>query len=570
MTRLTGRTPSSTRREISAIVAEWERGQLNRRSLLRRAAMMGLGSAGLAALVGREATGQASAAVLRAMQDDPAAGVRGGTLRVATIGEPPHLDEHQSTAEIIAVIGYCAYEGLFTYDEQYQAIPELVETHTVSEDGLTHTMALRRGVMFHNGEEMKAADVLASVERWGRISGVGQRLMEKTSELAEVDDYTLEFRLSEPYGTILIALAHNTQACTIHPKSILDAAGDDPMTNPDQYIGTGPYRLVEWQRDAAMRFERFDDYTSASEEGPQGYGGTKYAYADAIEFIPVPDEAARVAGLQAGDYHLALDIGNDQYTVLQDFPGVVAEILTPTNWDVFFLNWKSPMMENLAMRQAVQAAFDHLPMLQSGRGGDEFIRLDPGLMMQQTPWYTTAGEEFYNVNDPDLAKAKLQEAGYDGTPLRFLTTQEYSYMYGEAIVAQQQLEAVGITVDLQVVDWATVLERRAIPEEWDMFGTGHGFVPDPSQISYVGQMNQYPGWWSSESSLELAAELLAESDFDTRKGTFEQIQEAHYTEIPAIKIGDSSNVSFRSEAVGGWDPQFERGVKFWNLWLNEG
>ena len=309
---------------------------------------------------------------------------------------------------------------------------------------------------------------------------------------------------------------------------------------------------------------------SASDDGPKGYGGTKYAYADAIEFIPVPDEAARVAGLQAGDYHLALDIGNDQYTVLQDFPGIVAEILTPTNWDVFFLNWQSPMMENLAMRQAVQAAFDHLPMLQSGRGGDEFIRLDPGLMMQQTPWHSTAGEEHYNVNDPDLAKAKLQEAGYDGEPLRFLTTQEYSYMYGEAIVAQQQLEAVGITVDLQVTDWATVLERRAKPEEWDMFGTGHGFVPDPSQISYVGQMNQYPGWWSSESSLALAAELLAESDFDTRMPIFEQIQAAHYTEIPAIKIGDSSNVSFRSETIGGWDPQFERGIKFWNLWLNEG
>jgi hypothetical protein len=114
MTRLTGRTTSSTRREIAAIVAEWERGQLNRRSLLRRAAMMGLGSSAMAALVGREATGQASAAVLRAMQDDPSAGVRGGTLRVATIGEPPNLDEHQSTASIVAEIGYCAYEGLFT------------------------------------------------------------------------------------------------------------------------------------------------------------------------------------------------------------------------------------------------------------------------------------------------------------------------------------------------------------------------------------------------------------------------------------------------------------------------
>ena len=175
--------------------------------------------------------------------------------RTSTSTSRPH--------QIVAELGYCAYEGLFTYDMQYQAIPELVATHTVSDDGLTHTMALRQGVMFHNGEELKAADAIASLERWGRISGVGKRLMEKTSELAQVDDYTIEFRLSEPYGTILIALAHNTQACTIHPKSILDAAGDDPITDPEQYIGTGPYRLVEWQRDAAMRFERFDDYKSS-------------------------------------------------------------------------------------------------------------------------------------------------------------------------------------------------------------------------------------------------------------------------------------------------------------------
>jgi peptide/nickel transport system substrate-binding protein len=570
LSRYRDMTTSSMRRGVDATLTEWERGRLDRRTLLRRAAALGLSAPALAMLAGRGGPGLASAAVLKALQDDPSAGTPGGTLRVATIGEPPHLDEHQSTAEIIALIGFCAYEGLFTYDANYQPIPELVETHTISDDQLTHTMTLRKGVKFHNGEELTAADAIASVERWGRISGVGKRLMEKTTELVQADDHTLEFHLSEPYGTILIGLAHNTQACVIFPKSILDAAGDDPMTDPAQYIGTGPYKLVDWQRDAAMRFERFDDYQSAPGDTPNGYGGKKYAYVDAIEFIPVPDEAARVAGLQAGDYQLGLDIGNDQYAVLKDFPGIVAEILTPTNWDVFFLNWKSPMMENLAMRQAVQAAFDHKPMLQSGRGGDEFIRLDPGLMMQQTPWYTTAGEEYYDVNDPDLAKAKLQEAGYSGEPLRFLTTQEYSYMYGEAIVAKQQLEAVGITVDLQVTDWATVLENRAKPEAWEMFGTGHGFVPDPSQISYVGQMNQYPGWWSSESSLKLAADLLAESDFDTRKATFEKIQLAAYTEIPAIKIGDSSNVSFRSDTVGGWNVQFERGVMFWNLWLNGG
>ena len=461
------------------------------------------------------------------------------------------------------------YETLFTYDPQYQPIPMLAESHTVSEDKLTHTLKLRQGVPFHNGETMTADDVIASINRWGQISGVGKRIMEATREIAKVDDSTVEIRLTRPYGTIPVALAHNTQACVIYPKSVIDAGTLEPFTDPaTQLIGTGPYKLAEWKPDAYIRFVRFEEY-AALPGTPNGYGGHKYAYADVIEFIPVPDDAARVAGLQAGDYDLpaSLTIGNDQYEVLKDSPGLIAEILQPTDWDVFFLNWQSPMMSSQVMREAFAAALDHEPILLNARGGPDFIRLDPGLMMQQTSWYTDAGIELYNLKNPDLAKQKLQEAGYDGAPVRFMTTQEYPFMYNGAIVAKQQLENAGFTIDLQVIDWATLVERRAKPEEWDAFTTSHGFVPDPSQISYVGQMNQYPGWWSSEDSLALAAELLAETEFEVRYPIWEKIQTNAYTEIPAIKIGDSSVVAYHRDNVGGWTTVIERGVPYWNLWL---
>ena len=123
MSYRTGKVTSGTVREIDSLLLEWQQGRLTRRSVIRRAAALGLSIPALAALTARGGPGVASAAVLNALQTDPASGTPGGTLRVATIGEPPHLDEHQSTAEIIAVIGYCAYEGLFTYDEQYQADP---------------------------------------------------------------------------------------------------------------------------------------------------------------------------------------------------------------------------------------------------------------------------------------------------------------------------------------------------------------------------------------------------------------------------------------------------------------
>jgi peptide/nickel transport system substrate-binding protein len=500
--------------------------------------------------------------------DEPAAGEgrRGGKLIVAAIGEPQTLDEHQTTAGITAEIGYCMYETLFAYDHEYQPSPMLAESYTVSDDGLNHTFKLRQGVMFHNGKEMTSEDVVANMVRWGEISGVGKALFEATESIEATDDYTIEMVTSKPYGTILIALCSNTQACTIHPKEVIDEFGLDPIT--DNYIGTGPYQFAGRQADAYIRFERFDDYV-AIEGDTDGYGGHKYQWVDEIEFVPVPDEAARVAGMQAGDYHIVMALGNDHYETLKDDASLLVEIRPPSNWDVFFLNWAQPMMADPLIRKAFQAALDHMPIMQASRGGGDFVQLDPSLMMQPTPFYSTAGEELYNIADPELAAGYLEEAGYDGTPVRFMATQEYAYMYGAAVVAKQQLEDAGFVIDLQITDWATVLERRAMKDAWDVFVTGHGFVPDPSQITYIGQMNIYPGWWDDEASLELAAELLSETDFETRFDLWEQIQINAYEQVPAVKTGDSSVISVWSRQVGGYTDQLQRGVPYWNVWLEE-
>ena len=534
-------------------------GRLTRRNVMQGSAALGAGIA-TAGMLG----GTPGAAAAR-LQDEE--GVRGGTLRVGTIGEPATLDEHTTTT-FTAELMYPVYETLFTYDAEYNAVPELVDTHTISEDGLTHTMTLRQGVTFHNGDPMTAADVHASVTRWASISGVGKNLFEAVDEFVEVDDHTVEFRLNKPYGTILIALAHNTQACTIHPKSIMEAAGETPFTDDTMVIGTGPYRFVERRADAYIRLERFEDYVSR-DEPINGYAGAKGAWVDKIEYIPVPDVAARVSGLQAGDYHYAMQIPNDQFEVLSGTPGIVAEIKDFTIFECFFLNWRSPLMGDLAIREAFRSALDHEPILVAAHGTGDFTRLDPGWMMQQTSFYTTSGEEFYNVNDPELAKQKLEEAGYDGTPLRFMTTQEYPAFYAASVIAQQQLEAVGFVIDLQVIDWATLLERRGQEGEWDVFCTSHGFVPDPSQITLVGQMGSYPGWYDSEASLALAEELLAETEFEKRFAIWEELQHNIYTEIPSVKVGDAAEAAYYSDQVGGWPATVERGVPYWNLWLKQ-
>lgn len=492
-------------------------------------------------------------------------GQYGGTLRVATIGEPSTLDVHQTTASLTAEIGYTMFETLFAYDSNFEPIPMLAEDYNVSDDGTVHTFTLRQGVSFHNGDEMTAEDAVASIERWGAISGVGGNIMDVTDEINIIDDYQFEWITSSPYGTILVALSSNTQSCVIYPASVIEEAGEDPLT---EFIGTGPYRFVEHQADVHILVERFEDY-AAVEGGPDGYAGTKHAYVDEIEFVPVPDESSRVSGMQAGDFHLVMELSNDQYETLVDDDNLRVEILPPSNWDVYFLNWESPLMSNLQIRQAFQACLDHEPIMQASRGGGDFTELDPSLMLEPTPWHSTAGEEFYNMADPDRAAELLEEAGYDGTPVRFIATEEYSYMYYAAVTAVQQMEDAGFEVDLQIYDWSTILEMRADPEAWDIFVTGHGFVPDPSQITYIGQMNVYPGWWSDEEALDLAEQLLQEPDFDTRFEIWEQIQVRAYETVPAVKTGDSSVIAVWNNQVGGFTEQLQRGIPYWNVWLEE-
>lgn len=534
--------------------ATTDHGLFDRREALKRGSAIGLGTTALSGF------GGGSIAASRARQEE---GVRGGTLRYALGGEPPTLDIHVTTALSVTRVMWNVVETLFAWDENFQIIPMLAESHEVSDDGLVHTVTLRQGVPFHNGEEMTAHDVIASFERWSALSGRGANLMEAADEYLAVDDYTVEWRLLKPFGTFLSAISLTNQGLAIYPKSVIDATGDDPLS---EYIGTGPYQFVEHQADRFIRLARFDDYAALPGE-PMGYGGHKTQYLDEMEYIPVPDAAARLAGLQAGDYHALETISQEEAVSLDGNANIVVDTLAPSSWRGFVLNWQSPLMGDHRIRQAFQAALDHEQILQASEG-EGFYRLDPGLMFQETAWHTDAGGDLYNQNDPERAQALLEEAGYDGTPIRFMTTQEYLYHYQPSVVAQQQLEAVGFTVDMETVDWATLVDRRSDPDAYDVFSYSSVFQPDPAMLGFL-QLCNWPGWWCSDPSRELMDQLLEESDVEVRQEVWSQLQATFYEEVPMIKVGDVLNVSALSSQVRGFTLQTQLGEFFWNTWLEE-
>jgi peptide/nickel transport system substrate-binding protein len=431
----------------------------------------------------------------------------GGVLKAAMIGEPPSLDLHSTTAVITQQITWHVYETLYTFDKGFAPVPMLAQGHTLSDGGRRYTIALRRGVRFHNGKEMTAADVVASLNRWGKISTPGKPLWKNVEAVEARDPYTVVIHLKEPSASLLFGLARPNAGAAIHPREVIEAAGDGPIK---EYIGTGPFRFVEHKPDRHIKLARFKDY-AARAEPPDGYGGRRTAYVDEILFLPVPDVAVRLAGVETGEYHFAQQIKPDQYDRVKGLAAVEARVVKPYGWITAVPNHKEGLMTSKKIRQAFQAVLDMEPIMGAAMGNRDFYRLDGALFYpEQAAFYSTAGTAGYNQKDKDKARRLLKEAGYAGQPVRWITTREYEWMYKTAIVAKQQMEEVGFKVDLQVLDWATLVQRRNKPELFDVFSTGYTFQADPALATSV-QCN-WPGWWCHEEKERVLADLARESD----------------------------------------------------------
>ncbi|RPH73631.1 MAG: ABC transporter substrate-binding protein, partial [Candidatus Rokuibacteriota bacterium] len=209
-----------------------------------------------------------------------AAQKKGGVLKVGNLGEPPTLDAHWTTATITEVLTNHVYEGLYAVDAKAQPIPMLAEgMPAVSKDGLSYTFKLRKGIKFHNGKEMTSADVVASLNRWGGQSIYGKTLYARVAEVRAIDAYTVQMQLKEKPATVLISLAVPNNFAAIYPKEVVDKF--KPAEKATEWIGTSPFKMVEWKPDRHIKMVRFDDY-QPRQDPPSGYGGRKAVHVDEL------------------------------------------------------------------------------------------------------------------------------------------------------------------------------------------------------------------------------------------------------------------------------------------------
>lgn len=481
-------------------------------------------------------------------------------VTVATIGEPPTLDPVGVTSDLVSIITQHVFETLFTFDGKWALTPLLAaELPVVSADGKSYTITLRKDVTFHDGTPMTAEDVVASLDRWTRLSPRGKSAAAFIEAITVKDAATVVITLKQPYAPLPALLAMNNGAAVVVPKSVID--GVNPLK---AMIGTGPYKLLEHKPDQYIRLVRFDRYVSP--KGPaDGYGGARVAEIDELRFVPVPNATTRAEGIVAGQFQFADSLPSEMKPRIDAAAGLKSVVVKPFGFPLMIMNTKTGPLADPRLRKAIATAISPEEMMLAGFGDPAFFAVEGSIYAPGTLYYDKASVTGYGVADTAKAAADLKQAGYKGEPIRIMTSTQYDFLYKMSLVVQAELQAAGFTVDLQVLDWASLMQRRGDDKAWDAFFTYHTFVPEPSLITFTNP--SYPGWWDSPAKRAAFAAFNGEMDPKARVARWAEMQKLFYSEVPTIKIGEFYNLAAASTRLKNYRPM--PWPFFWNVQLTK-
>ncbi len=352
--------------------------------------------------------------------------------------DPQHTNDNASYS-----IEKPMLEGLIGFNERMEQIPQLAEKWEASPDARVYTFHLRKGVKFHDGTAFNAAAVKANFDR---VRNPDNKLLRYTlykiiSQIGVLDDSTVRFTLSEPFGAMLATFAHPAGA--ISSPTAVEKYGKDYGTNP---VGTGPYKFAEWVPNDHITLVKNPDYWDKANE----------AKVDKIIIKSVPEDGTRLAMLQKGEaqfinpvpYAMAEVVQQDQKLRLVESESVY------TNWVA--INVQKLPFTDVRVRQALNYAIDKEAIIKALLRGHGKLADSP---LAPRVWgYIPVKSYPY---DPIKAKALLAEGGYpNGLPNRVLLRSVARTDAKEVMVAlQSQLKQVGVDVEVLALPVAALREQ---------------------------------------------------------------------------------------------------------------
>src|SRR5215475_1431726 len=397
------------------------------------------------------------------------------TLRFVPHSDLKILDPIWTAAYITRNHGYMIYDTLFAMDAKGDIKPQMVDKYEISPDKLTYTMTLRDGLVWHDGKPVTSEDCIASIKRWAAKDSLGQKMYSFVKDMQAVNPKTFKIMLKEQTGLVLPALGKpSSNVPFMMPKRVADT---DPNTQISEFVGSGPFvfQKDEWKPGDKAVYVKFAQYKPRSEPA-SGLAGGKVAKVDRIEWRAIPDHQTAVNALLAGEVDMIESPPHDLQPVLKADPNVKLVNLNPLgNQYVFRFNTLHKPFDNPKIRQAVWYAFNQEDFLKATIGDPTSYKVCKAMFVCGTPLESTKGMDGLLESNFEKSKALLKEAGYDGTPIVLMQSTDLVVLTNLAPVAKNLLEKGGFKVDMQSMDWQTLVARRA-KKDLPAQGGWHAFL----------------------------------------------------------------------------------------------
>jgi len=459
-------------------------------------------------------------------------------------------------------------EGLVGMREDTTPGPLLASKIETSKDGKTYTFKLRDGVTFHNGAPLTADDVvwswkryLAPATQWRCLPDFDGRGIAKVTGVSAPDAKTVVFTLEKPTALFLTTMARIDcgGSAIVHRASV---GADGKWIAP---IGTGPFKFGEWKRGQYVELQRFPAYASRSEP-MDGMTGGKKAEVERLRFLVIPDEAAAKAALLSNGIDLLTDIGVAQLGDLNGQPNVTIEKATTASVSAILIQTRDPLLKDVRIRRALALAVD-TPELVRGVT-NALARPNNSMIPVVSPYYSAAQAVGFK-NDIAQAKKLLAEAGYTGQPIKMLTNKRYIASYDTAVLAQAFAARAGIKIDIEVLDWATQLDRYTKGDyQTQAFVYSPRLDPSLSFEMVTGPKASQPRkvWDNPEVQAKLV-ESMEITDKAKRQAVLDDMHKRMLDEVPLIPLYNGLQFVAANKRVQGlrtWPAEVPR---LWNVRL---
>jgi peptide/nickel transport system substrate-binding protein len=471
----------------------------------------------------------------------------GKTLRFIPEADLRVLDPIWTTAYITRNHGYMIYDTLFALDKDFKPQPQMVEKWEVSGDKLKWTFTLRDGLKFHDGQPVRSADCIASIRRWSKRDVLGASLDAAVASMDAVDDKTFTITLKEPFPLMLDALGKpSAVAPFIMPERI---AQTDPNVQIKEAIGSGPFKFVasEWVPGNKAVYVKNTDYVPRKEP-PSFAAGGKVVKVDRVEWVYIPDPSTASAAIAAGEVDWWQQLPPDLVPVLAKNKDVTVTNVDPLgSQGVFRFNQLLPPFNNEKMRQAMLYAVDQKDYMTALAGDPKNWKTCYSFYACGTPLATEAGAEaMKGKRDFEKAKQLIKEAGYKGEKIVLMAATDQPIVYTQGLVTEELMKKLGLNVELQSMDWGTLINRRASKEPLDKGGWNVFFTwivaPDTANpaINFALRGSGEKAWfgWPTDAKIEqLRAEWLKAPDLAAQKKLAAEVQEEGFKSVPYIPTG---------------------------------